>query len=126
MSVTRPGRRTEESYVETTASTRQGWRGSLRRSLAGQLDAARLSANWKESGHCCALGGWGLFGFLNGFDVRFEGGGILVLRLEIGLEFFHEELEAANFVAQFLEFCGGRRSARERGGRGHGGARGDG
>ena len=68
----------------------------------------------------------GLVGFLKGFDMGFEGGAILVLGFEIGLEFFHEELEAANFVLQFLKFGGGRRGARGRCRCGRGGPRRDG
>ena len=43
-----------------------------------------------------------LFGFLHGLEVGFQGGAVLFLGFEFGLEFFYQELEAADFVAQFL------------------------
>lgn len=67
-----------------------------------------------------------LFDFLKSFDVGFESGAILVLRFEISLQFLDEELEAANFVAQFLEFGRGRHGARWGGGRWRDGSRCDG
>lgn len=41
----------------------------------------------------------GLLGFLDSFNVRFEGRAILVLSLQLCLELLHEQFEAANFVA---------------------------
>ena len=32
----------------------------------------------------------------------FESGAVLLLRFQLRLEFFHEQFEAADFVAQFL------------------------
>jgi hypothetical protein len=43
-----------------------------------------------------------LLGFLHGFEVGFEGGAVLFLGFQLRLEFFYQELEAADFVAQFL------------------------
>ena len=43
-----------------------------------------------------------LFGFLHGFEVGFEGGAVLFLGFQLGLKFFYEQLEAADFVAQLL------------------------
>jgi len=62
------------------------------------------------------LGAARLFSFLKSFDMGFESGAILMLSLEIGLQFFDEQLEAADFVAQLLSFGCGRRGNALRGG----------
>ena len=61
-----------------------------------------------------------LFQFLLGFEVSFESGAILVLGLELGFEFLDEKLEAADFVAQLLNFSAGS-GRRSLGGEGSGG-----
>ena len=38
--------------------------------------------------------------------MRLECGAILMFGLQFGFEFFHEQFEAADFVSQFLNFCG--------------------
>jgi hypothetical protein len=43
-----------------------------------------------------------LFGFLHGFEVGFQGGTVLFLGFQFGLEFFDEQLEATDFVAELL------------------------
>lgn len=45
-----------------------------------------------------------LVGFLHGFEVGFEGGAVLFLGFQFGLEFFYQQLETTDFVAQFLSF----------------------
>ena len=41
-----------------------------------------------------------------GVDLEFEGLVVLALELELGLEFFHEQFEAGDFAAQFLDVRG--------------------
>jgi hypothetical protein len=63
-----------------------------------------------------------LFNFLERFDVGFERRAILVLGLEIGLQLFYKQLEAADFVSQLLNFDCGRRGNALRGSGRSGGA----
>ncbi len=43
-----------------------------------------------------------LIHFLHGLEVGFESGAVLLLGFQLRLKFFHEQFEAADFVAQFL------------------------
>ena len=38
--------------------------------------------------------------------MRLESRAILMFGLQFSFEFFHQQFEAADFVAQFLNFCG--------------------
>lgn len=42
--------------------------------------------------------------FLERFEVSFEGGAVLMFGLEFGFEFLDEQLKAADFVSQLLNF----------------------
>ena len=89
---------------------RRGWSEGIakieRPRLKKQASAtkSKATATAKSLRHAGATGdcGGALFGFLHGFEVGFQGGAVLFLGFQFGLQFFHQELEAANFVAQFL------------------------
>jgi hypothetical protein len=88
------------------------WRGNFcgRRSWSEEsealavMDGGRVGAKRREILRCAQddelkNAREKLFGFLHGFEVGFEGGAVLFLGFELGLEFFHQKLEAADFVA---------------------------
>ena len=47
-----------------------------------------------------------LFRFLLEFEMRLKCGAILMFGLQFSFEFFYKQFEAADFVSQFLTFCG--------------------
>jgi hypothetical protein len=66
--------------------------------VALKLHGARVYTLGKSEGEGT------LFGILHGFEVGFEGGAVLFLGFQFGLELFYQELETTDFVAQFLCF----------------------
>lgn len=86
---------------------RRGWSEGIAKIKDARLEKAGFRYKIKSNGNCKSLRhagatgdcGGALFGFLHGFEVGFQGGAVLFLGFQFGLQFFHQELEAANFVA---------------------------
>lgn len=51
----------------------------------------------------------GLFGVGESVDLEFEGLGVLALDVELGLEFFNEQLETGDFTTQLMDVGGAGR-----------------
>jgi hypothetical protein len=88
---------------------RRGWSEGAKQVQGARRKLAQQRQNQRQlqrAGGTPALGAMAemLFGFLHGFEVGFQGGAILFLGLEFGLEFLDQQFEAADFVAQLLCF----------------------
>jgi hypothetical protein len=46
-----------------------------------------------------------LFGFLLGLEMSLKSHTVLMLCLKLGFQLFNKQLEAADFISQFLYFC---------------------